>query len=957
MREICRLVGSLFLVAAASVAVASCGGSGATSGIGDASVGDGSGLNLGADGGGNRCMPGSCQSLGYTCGDNGDGCGGVLRCGTCSGGGYCGGGGFSKCGTATPADAGPPCTPKTCADYPAGTCGQQGDGCGGIVGPCATCASPTFCGGGGPSLCGGQLGGPGDAGEAGVCTPKTCASFPPGTCGPQSDGCGGLTPGCGTCASPTFCGGGGPGLCGGNTPHAPDGGPVSSCVPATCQGLGYNCGLAGDGCGGTIGPCGPACASPMACGGGGRPNMCGSSTTCTGLCQKQVACDSGTTTLTGVVRAGLQESTGGIDWVNGAAPDPVPGVLVYIPTTAVQPFDPDPSSPQVQCQQCGANVSGNPLVLTTTDYAGRFTLSNVPVSASAGDTIPIVIQLGHWRRQYAFAITTPCAQNTLSQDLHLPSKSSEGDIPLTAISTGSYDPIECVLLKMGVAQDEFTSLPTWRAETANGTAPKPGRVHLYTAQAGSGMANPGAALGATFGAQQDETVLMGTGATGGATNGSFMLYDQILLPCWGGAVTKNAAELSNLGYYGDHGGHFFATHYSYSWLATNTNSSLSSVANWDLSADTNVFPFPNGVTFTGGVSNTVPPTVPVTNPGMFVKWLNFVGALSNGNPTGAPPAAPTVAITAGRHDVDSVAGGSVDWIHGTDPNGAVNGHTAQMELQFTFDMPIASSAAQCGHGIFADFHVNSANQSNGTTFPGECNGDKGPLTSQERILEYLIWDLASCVGPPPTATCTPRTCAAYPAGTCGRQGDGCGGLTPDCNPCGAGQLCGGCGTPGQCCTPDGGGCTPKTCADYAGLCGQQGDGCGGVTASCPCAGSLTCGGGGAAGVCGAPDGGSGCTPMTCADYPSACGVQADGCGGLTPACNPCPAGQACSGGTPAVCPGPGTCVPQTCQQLGVSCGPTGDGCGTLIPSCGTCAPPATCGGGGKPGQCGSPVAQ
>ena len=131
-------------------------------------------------------------------------------------------------------------------------------------------------------------------------------------------------------------------------------------------------------------------------------------------------------------------------------------------------------------------MSGSPLVEATTDFSGKFTLSNVPVSTSASNTIPIVIQLGRWRREYQFAITNPCATNTLPQDLNLPSSSTEGDIPLTAISTGSYDPIECVLLKMGINQNEFMSYATWNAETAVGTTPKQGRVHVYTATAEAG---------------------------------------------------------------------------------------------------------------------------------------------------------------------------------------------------------------------------------------------------------------------------------------------------------------------------------------------------------------------------------------------------------------------------------------------------------------------------------------
>ena len=85
---------------------------------------------------------------------------------------------------------------------------------------------------------------------------------------------------------------------------------------------------------------------------------------------------------------------------------------------------------------------------------------------------------------------------------------------------------------------------------------------------------------------------------------------------------------------------------------------------------------------------------------------------------------------------------------------------------------------------------------------------------------------------PTAATCTPLTCAAY-AGICGQQTDGCGGLTPDCNPCPAGQTCGGGGTPGDVrCAP-----RRRLRADHVRrprwiICGPAGDGCGNVIMSC-----------------------------------------------------------------------------------------------------------------------------
>src|SRR6202000_1681728 len=102
---------------------------------------------------------------------------------------------------------------------------------------------------------------------------KTCANYPAGTCGQQSDGCGGLTANCGGCNPPQYCGGGGVGECGGSQRVLGAGGVATQCKPATCASLGYSCGMAGDGCGGTIGPRGPACGAPPPRGARGTPHQ------------------------------------------------------------------------------------------------------------------------------------------------------------------------------------------------------------------------------------------------------------------------------------------------------------------------------------------------------------------------------------------------------------------------------------------------------------------------------------------------------------------------------------------------------------------------------------------------------------------------------------------------------------------------------------------------------------
>ncbi|MGO9839032.1 MAG: hypothetical protein ACLP1X_33025 [Polyangiaceae bacterium] len=153
-------------------------------------------------------------------------------------------------------DAARPCIPLTCADLPAGDCGVQTDGCGGLIANCSTCTPPDFCGGGGAGLCG--AGAPAvDAGEPvchyDLCVPGTCADY---DCGVAGDGCGGLLE-CGPCPSSEAC-------IDNECIWPADAGP---CVPATCQGLGYNCGVPSDGCGGHL-ECG-TCPVSQFCGGGG----------------------------------------------------------------------------------------------------------------------------------------------------------------------------------------------------------------------------------------------------------------------------------------------------------------------------------------------------------------------------------------------------------------------------------------------------------------------------------------------------------------------------------------------------------------------------------------------------------------------------------------------------------------------------------------------------------------
>jgi len=794
-------------------------------------------------GGAPGCTPTTCAAQHENCGPIGDGCGGMLECGTCTGGQACGAGGVpSVCGTPVVSpDAANPCVPKTCAELGA-SCGPMGDGCGNLL-LCGNCPAGQSCGlGGTPSVCG-----------SATCAPKTCAEVG-ASCGPMGDGCGGLLQ-CGVCPSGQACGAGGvPSQCG------------SSCVPETCASLGYDCGAAGDGCGNLL-QCG-SCAAGATCGGGGKPNVCGVPGACTGLCLQQVVCSgTATTSVTGTVYA-----------PNGT--DPLYGAIVYVPNAPVLPF-----APGVACAACGADVSGSPLVEATTGINGQFTLTNMPVGAN----IPLVIQLGRWRRQVVIPNVAACTNTVVPATLtHMPQSHAQGDIPKMAFVTGALDALECVFRKIGIADAEFTD---------PGGA---GRLQFFQ--------GAGAAGAIIDGATPLESQLWGTQA-------AINEYDQVLFACQGAEYDQTAAAQQVVINFANAGGRVFATHYSYVWLFNDPP--FSTTAQWQVDQGT-LFTDDPGT----GLINTAFPT------GLaLAQWLQLIGAST---------VLGQIPLAVLRHDFDAVVPPSTLWMTVNDPTAGNN-----VPMHYEFLTPVgAATNNQCGRVVYEDFHVEDQGLAGPTTFPTECVA--GAMTPQEKLLEFIMFDLASCVAP--AGTCVPKTCAEE-GFDCGPEGDGCGNVL-QCGACPSGQLCGGAGIPGVCGAPV---CQSKTCASLDFNCGPADDGCGNLLDCGTCPAGQQCGAVSPS-VCGVPT----CTPATCASLGFDCGPAGDGCGNELQ-CGTCTTGNACgAAGNPGVCApvAAGTCVPSTCVAQKINCGPAGDGCGGEL-QCGTCNAPDTCGGGGVLGQCGA----
>jgi hypothetical protein len=181
--------------------------------------------------------------------------------------------------------------------------------------------------------------------------------------------------------------------------------------------------------------------------------------------------------------------------VSGTVFDPTGKTPVYGPVVYI-PDQPDQISDIVQgpgnlCGRC-AQQSGSPIAGAVTGPDGSFTIPQAPV----GPQIPLVVQLGKWRRMSYVDIHNTCTDNPIGDPelTRLPRNRSDGkkaSLPKIAIAAGAADRLQCLLLRMGVDASEFTN--------PEGT----GSVNLYNQPPAlgsdpSGRYDPGVNSGAAF---------------------------------------------------------------------------------------------------------------------------------------------------------------------------------------------------------------------------------------------------------------------------------------------------------------------------------------------------------------------------------------------------------------------------------------------------------------------------
>jgi hypothetical protein len=407
---------------------------------------------------------------------------------------------------------------------------------------------------------------------------------------------------------------------------------------------------------------------------------------------------------------------------------PLYGVNVYVPAS-----DPGPLTDGATCARCSDGLQGGSLAATVTDEAGKFVLSNVP----ATDNVPVVIQVGKWRRQLKIATVAACTDQPLGTvDTTLPKNrndltpnSTSVDMPRIAISTGSADALECLPLKLGISPKEIS--------TSTGT----GRIHLYT--------NPGAASGSGQGASTFATGW--PGGTGAMTDSRVVwddvnklkAYDIVFLSCEGDQfpATKPQSSLQAVHDYADLGGRVFASHWHNIWIGGESGKPSHGMTDWETVASFNFGGNPSPDSLTATIDQ-------VNNPkGMsFAKWMvNVMGSSTPG----------LIAVTQARTTCTSVDDTKSErWVY-LDP-ATSPGFSSAMNFQFTTPQQVQPEE-RCGKVVFSDMHVSADSSSNpGKPYPTQCacGGASDPLctmpkplTAQEKALAFMFFDIASCVSP------------------------------------------------------------------------------------------------------------------------------------------------------------------------------------------------------------------
>ena len=405
-----------------------------------------------------------------------------------------------------------------------------------------------------------------------------------------------------------------------------------------------------------------------------------------------------------------------------AGKNPLYNVVVYVPNKPVADI-----TNGATCETCSTPVTGEPIASALTNAQGQFTMDNVPV----GTGVPLIIQIGKWRRQITLPEVKSCQDNVFDDPtlFRLPRNQGEGHIPKIAIAAGDADRLQCLFRRIGVDAGEFTN--------PDGT----GTINIYNQPT-----DPDQGGGYDTGAVYPPAVPFWEDIN------QLMKYDIVMLACAGNRAATNPLDSSNyitanaktqMIQYVNQGGRVLGEHFHWAWLKGYTNGKSpptvvappfgQDVASW-ITPDT-----------TDAIGTVIPTVIDTTFPKgqAFADWLLAVGASTTlGSLTLSGEVKPTVIDT--QPPTPPV---SQRWIY--EPLSGTSGPALRTHY-FSFNTPITSAPEnQCGRFVYTGLHVTTSDSSKAdskTKFPSCCQ--VRDLLPQEKAIEFMVFDLSSCVLPP-----------------------------------------------------------------------------------------------------------------------------------------------------------------------------------------------------------------
>jgi hypothetical protein len=449
---------------------------------------------------------------------------------------------------------------------------------------------------------------------------------------------------------------------------------------------------------------------------------------------------SNTTTISGVV-------------YDPAGKNPLYNISVYV----LDPSSPLPSldSVPVGCGCAQLLPTKVRAIGAPTDATGHF---QIPCAPSG--TVSLVLQTGKWRRQYD-NVNVTANQDNVVPNLRLPANSSEGSLPNIAISTGGSDSFECLPLRLGVSASEYVA----------GSDPG-GHIHIYTGLRGATPAQGAVESYKTLWDSQEH----------------LNEHDVVVLSCEGAETTGgnpgvrvNATAQQYLMNYANGGGRVFASHFQYAWFNTGPFATgANNLATWTTGQQN----LDDMQSYPAEINTTLSAGAPFPEGSALLQWLGVVGALSNNQ----------LPVWFVRNNVKALLQPpSAEWIHLSSSSAMA----ASAPQYFSADMPVgAAASAVCGRVVYSDLHVTGGPNTNAPNVPvdyppaaggagaggasgagaagaaarGGAGGGFGfppgppvftlpqggtvpsgcamhPLTPQEAALEFMFFDLSSCLVP------------------------------------------------------------------------------------------------------------------------------------------------------------------------------------------------------------------